>query len=138
MVLFNCSQPEVMVAALIEARAVIENLDHPVELGVYANAFPPVSAKAKTNSDLLDIRRDLGPESYLDWSPSCICTCSIKKVRRPRMSDCPGGALSEQATFGVGCFWGGEGASLIPGIARCTQHPRRVRAVKPAALPCSI
>ncbi|CAI8804027.1 Homocysteine S-methyltransferase [Pseudomonas sp. IT-P2] len=71
-VLFNCSQPEVMAAALIEARAVIENLDHPVELGVYANAFPPVSAKAEANSDLLDIRRDLGPESYLDWSKSWV------------------------------------------------------------------
>jgi len=67
-VLFNCSQPEVMAAALAEARAVIESLDQAIELGVYANAFPPVSAEAEANSTLLEIRRDLDPESYLNWS----------------------------------------------------------------------
>lgn len=67
-VLFNCSQPEVMAAALAEARAVIQSLDQTIELGVYANAFPPVSTEAKANSTLLEIRRDLGPESYLHWS----------------------------------------------------------------------
>nr|WP_314873175.1 homocysteine S-methyltransferase family protein [uncultured Pseudomonas sp.] len=71
-VLFNCSQPEVMAAALNEARVVIENLGSAVELGVYANAFPPVSANAEANSTLLEIRRDLGPESYLDWSKTWV------------------------------------------------------------------
>ncbi|MFS2157276.1 homocysteine S-methyltransferase family protein [Pseudomonas sp. Pseusp122] len=67
-VLFNCSQPEVMAAALAEARHVIQDLGQNIELGVYANAFPPVSTEAKANSTLLEIRRDLGPESYLQWS----------------------------------------------------------------------
>lgn len=67
-VLFNCSQPEVMAAALAEARDVIQSLGQTIELGVYANAFPPVSTEAKANSTLLEIRRDLGPESYLHWS----------------------------------------------------------------------
>ncbi|MGG5289150.1 homocysteine S-methyltransferase family protein [Pseudomonas shirazensis] len=71
-VLFNCSQPEVMAAALNEARIVIENLGGAVELGVYANAFPPVSANAEANSTLLEIRRDLGPDSYLDWSKTWV------------------------------------------------------------------
>ncbi|VVP67490.1 Bifunctional homocysteine S-methyltransferase/5,10-methylenetetrahydrofolate reductase [Pseudomonas fluorescens] len=67
-VLFNCSQPEVMAAALAEAREVIVALGQAVELGVYANAFPPVNAEAEANSTLLEIRRDLGPEAYLHWS----------------------------------------------------------------------
>jgi homocysteine S-methyltransferase len=71
-VLFNCSQPEVMAAALTEARDVVLNLDQAIELGVYANAFPPVSAEAEANSTLLEIRRDLGPESYLHWSRSWV------------------------------------------------------------------
>ncbi|MBW3504605.1 homocysteine S-methyltransferase family protein [Pseudomonas sp. NKUCC02_KPG] len=71
-VLFNCSQPEVMAAALASAREVIGSVDQAVELGVYANAFPPVSTQAKANSTLLEIRSDLGPESYLHWSRSWV------------------------------------------------------------------
>lgn len=71
-VLFNCSQPEVMAAALAEAREVIERLGQTIELGVYANAFPPVSTEAKANSTLLQIRRDLGPEAYLHWARSWV------------------------------------------------------------------
>ena len=67
-VLFNCSQPEVMGAALAQAREVLEQLSQTLDLGVYANAFPPVSSEAKANSTLLEIRRDLGPEAYLSWS----------------------------------------------------------------------
>lgn len=71
-VLFNCSQPEVMSAALAEAREVIQGLGQAIELGVYANAFPPVSSDAKANDTLLEIRRDLGPEAYLHWSRSWV------------------------------------------------------------------
>jgi homocysteine S-methyltransferase len=67
-VLFNCSQPEVMGGALVEAQAVIQRLGQALELGVYANAFPPVNSEAKANSTLLEIRADLTPASYLDWS----------------------------------------------------------------------
>ncbi|WP_030131270.1 homocysteine S-methyltransferase family protein [Pseudomonas sp. QTF5] len=71
-VLFNCSQPEVMAAALAEARDVLNSLDQSIELGVYANAFPPVSTEAEANSTLLEIRGDLDPESYLRWSRSWV------------------------------------------------------------------
>ncbi|MBJ2258577.1 homocysteine S-methyltransferase family protein [Pseudomonas psychrophila] len=71
-VLFNCSQPEVMAAALSSARDVIRSVDQTIELGVYANAFPPVNTQAKANSTLLEIRSDLGPESYLYWSRSWV------------------------------------------------------------------
>ena len=67
-VLFNCSQPEVMGAALEEARRVINDSAVNVELGVYANAFPVVSETAEANSTLLDIRGDLGPVAYLRWA----------------------------------------------------------------------
>lgn len=71
-VLFNCSQPEVMAAALSSARDVIRSVDQTIELGVYANAFTPVNTQAKANSTLLEIRSDLGPESYLHWSRSWV------------------------------------------------------------------
>lgn len=69
-VLFNCSQPEVMAAALAEARSVI--VGQAIELGVYANAFPAVTAKAEANSTLLEIRADLTPDSYLNWSSAWV------------------------------------------------------------------
>ncbi len=71
-VLFNCSQPEVMAAALRAAGAVIQRLGHTVELGVYANAFAPVGAQATANSTLLEIRQDLGPQAYLHWAQSWV------------------------------------------------------------------
>lgn len=71
-VLFNCSQPEVMAAALIAARAVLQDQHPDIELGVYANAFPPVNAEAEANSTLLEIRKDLGPASYLEWARSWV------------------------------------------------------------------
>jgi S-methylmethionine-dependent homocysteine/selenocysteine methylase len=68
--LFNCSQPEVMAAALDAARhALGENSG--ITLGVYANAFPPQTEDAEANAGLSDIRADLDPPRYLkfvqDW-----------------------------------------------------------------------
>jgi homocysteine S-methyltransferase len=65
-VLFNCSQPEVMEAAVVAARKVIG--DTGVDIGVYANAFPPQSKKATANAVILDIRADLDPLSYTGWA----------------------------------------------------------------------
>jgi len=65
-VLFNCSQPEVMEAAVIAARQVIG--EKAVAIGVYANAFPPQSKKATANAVILDIRADLDPPSYTGWA----------------------------------------------------------------------
>ncbi len=67
--LFNCSQPEVMAAALDAARQ--ELGDDTLTLGVYANAFPPQNEDAEANAGLSDIRADLDPPRYLqfvqDW-----------------------------------------------------------------------
>jgi S-methylmethionine-dependent homocysteine/selenocysteine methylase len=60
--LFNCSQPEVMAAAVKEARAALDGDD--IAIGVYANAFPPQTADAEANSGLSDIRADLTPQGY--------------------------------------------------------------------------
>lgn len=59
--LFNCSQPEVMAAAVAVARA---ELPEGVRVGVYANAFPPQGAEAEANSGLDPIRADLTPAGY--------------------------------------------------------------------------
>jgi S-methylmethionine-dependent homocysteine/selenocysteine methylase len=67
-VLFNCSQPEVMSAALQAARAVQLQQGATLALGVYANAFPPTPKDAKANATLDEIRADLGPDSYLGWA----------------------------------------------------------------------
>lgn len=67
-VLFNCSQPEVMEAAVILARQVIAAGGAAAEVGVYANAFPPQPKDAKANSGLDDIRTDLDPKNYVQWA----------------------------------------------------------------------
>jgi S-methylmethionine-dependent homocysteine/selenocysteine methylase len=67
--LFNCSQPEVMAAALDAARKELAGAS--LTLGVYANAFPPQDEDAEANAGLSDIRADLDPPRYLrfvqDW-----------------------------------------------------------------------
>jgi len=60
--LFNCSQPEVMLAALTAARAEIGPAA--LQLGVYANAFPPQRPDAVANDGLDPIRADLDPPRY--------------------------------------------------------------------------
>ena len=63
--LFNCSQPEVMGAAVSEAAA---SCGATVSIGVYANAFPLIQDDATANEVLLDIRADLGPDSYVRFA----------------------------------------------------------------------
>ncbi len=70
-VLFNCSQPEVMGAAVSTARATLDRLAgaaRTVRIGVYANAFPPQGAAAEANATVHDIRTDLTPPGYLRWA----------------------------------------------------------------------
>lgn len=67
-VLFNCSQPEVMAAALDAANVVIAREQANLQLGVYANAFPPTPKDAKANATLDDIRADLTPRNYAQWA----------------------------------------------------------------------
>jgi S-methylmethionine-dependent homocysteine/selenocysteine methylase len=61
--MFNCSQPEVMEAAVRSAQAQL-GAGSATRLGVYANAFPPMAADAEANSGLSPIREDLTPEGY--------------------------------------------------------------------------
>ena len=65
--LFNCSQPEVMLGALQRALAETDRLGAALQLGVYANAFPPQSGDAAANDGLSPLRGDLNPAGYLGW-----------------------------------------------------------------------
>jgi S-methylmethionine-dependent homocysteine/selenocysteine methylase len=67
-VLFNCSQPEVMGAAIEAAGKAVERSGRAARIGVYANAFPPQTKKAQANAALSRLREDLDPASYLHWS----------------------------------------------------------------------
>lgn len=59
--LFNCSQPEVMEAAVKAARAA---LPETTRIGIYANAFATEADDTDANADLHDIRPDLTPDNY--------------------------------------------------------------------------
>ena len=67
-VLFNCSQPEVMNAALQTAKELIDKAAHPMQLGVYANAFVSKQVHKQANAQLRDMREDTTPEHYLTWA----------------------------------------------------------------------
>jgi S-methylmethionine-dependent homocysteine/selenocysteine methylase len=65
-VLFNCSPPEVMAAALREALPVAEACG--ARLGVYANAFPLQGRGEHANEMLHELRGDLDPPAYLEFA----------------------------------------------------------------------
>ncbi|WP_151719019.1 homocysteine S-methyltransferase family protein [Gemmobacter serpentinus] len=63
--LFNCSRPEVMGAALVAARAAAPDL----ALGVYANAFDESQDDdGAANETVSSIRADLDPPHYCGWA----------------------------------------------------------------------
>ena len=64
--LFNCSYPEVMEAAVGEAVVALAGSD--IRIGVYANGFGPPPADYSANETVRDIRADLGPVNYLEWA----------------------------------------------------------------------
>jgi len=67
-VLFNCSQPEVMGAAIAETGQAAQQKGRPdLRIGVYANAFPPQTKEAAANASLSGLRGDLDPERYLGF-----------------------------------------------------------------------
>lgn len=66
--LFNCSQPEVIGAAIDTAKAVFEALGVDIAIGAYANAFPPQPKDATANDGLDELREDLDPPGYLRWA----------------------------------------------------------------------
>ncbi|MCI0915036.1 homocysteine S-methyltransferase family protein [Pseudomonas putida] len=66
--LFNCSQPEVIGAAIDAAREVFERQGVDIAIGAYANAFPPQPKDATANDGLDELREDLDPPGYLSWA----------------------------------------------------------------------
>ncbi|KTT67186.1 homocysteine methyltransferase [Pseudomonas oryzihabitans] len=66
--LFNCSQPEVMAAALDSARETFAAAGVEIPFGAYANAFPPQPEEATANDGLDPLRPDLDPPGYLSFA----------------------------------------------------------------------
>ncbi|WP_456295380.1 homocysteine S-methyltransferase family protein [Vibrio sp. AK197] len=68
-ILFNCSQPEVIEQAVDAAITILrkKGANH-IQVGAYANAFPPQTKEATANEGLDDIRADLTPDAYLAWA----------------------------------------------------------------------
>ena len=69
--LFNCSHPEAMTAALKTARVALDAAGSAMRLGVYANAFAAHGTDEEAlpaNDGLDEIRTDLTPAAYLDWA----------------------------------------------------------------------
>jgi S-methylmethionine-dependent homocysteine/selenocysteine methylase len=73
-ILFNCSQPEVMNAAVrsaavaIAASAAAADEHGAIRIGVYANAFSPEPATAEPYAGISELRHDLTPQRYLKWA----------------------------------------------------------------------
>lgn len=65
-ILFNCSCVEVMEAALVDAKQALLalGLDKDVQLGVFANNFPPIGAQHQANDSVSIIRDDVPPKQY--------------------------------------------------------------------------
>jgi S-methylmethionine-dependent homocysteine/selenocysteine methylase len=67
-ILFNCSQPEVMNAAVLAARRAISDLGGgDLRIGVYANAFSSEPPSAEPYAGISELRQDLSPQRYLEW-----------------------------------------------------------------------
>ncbi|MEZ8013588.1 MULTISPECIES: homocysteine S-methyltransferase family protein [Vibrio] len=66
-IMFNCSVPEVMDQAIIDAKQVIGELGSDLEIGVYANNFAPISSEHEAN-DMLQEIRELDGQGYLVYA----------------------------------------------------------------------
>jgi S-methylmethionine-dependent homocysteine/selenocysteine methylase len=64
-ILFNCSQPEVMAAAVELSR---KELTSKIDIGVYANGFEPITNTIEANDGYSSIRQDLSSERYLEFA----------------------------------------------------------------------
>lgn len=75
-ILFNCSAVEVMESALVNAKQALLSLglEGEVQLGVYANNFPPIGELREANNDegLSIIRNDISPIKYREFVSSWI------------------------------------------------------------------
>ncbi len=70
--LFNCSRPEVMDAAVREASAVLAGSE--IAIGVYANGFGPDDDGVAANEVIRAIRADLDPPRYLAWAQQWVAS----------------------------------------------------------------
>ncbi|MBY2935760.1 homocysteine S-methyltransferase family protein [Rhizobium leguminosarum] len=68
--LFNCSKPEVMQAAVETAARVFRTMDARIEIGVYANAFEGEQGEAAANEGLHKTRNDLNDDAYSRYACS--------------------------------------------------------------------
>lgn len=67
-ILFNCSQPEIIGEAIRVTQTVLSSLNaSSIQVGAYANAFPPQPKNATANDGLDELRADLTPPAYLTW-----------------------------------------------------------------------
>ena len=68
--LFNCSQPEAMGAAIETVQRTLAGMGAGAALmiGAYANAFPPQRADARANEELDVLRGDIDPPGYAKWA----------------------------------------------------------------------
>ena len=66
--LFNCSMPEVMAAAIEAAATTFARLGVDPQIGVYANAFPSQQGDEDANAVVTEIRDDLNPVAYGQWA----------------------------------------------------------------------
>ena len=70
--LFNCSYPEVMNAAVCEAKAALGASG--IAIGVYANGFAASADEKDANVDLQQVRADLDPARYLGWAQQWVAS----------------------------------------------------------------
>lgn len=68
-ILFNCCQPEIIYEAIQVTKEKLQTLNaEKIEIGAYANAFPPQPKKTMANDHLNIMREDLSPSAYLTWA----------------------------------------------------------------------
>jgi S-methylmethionine-dependent homocysteine/selenocysteine methylase len=65
--LFNCSIPEVMLRAVVQANKVAAELGKALEIGVYANNFTAIEPDHQANN-ALQAERTLTPDEYLNYA----------------------------------------------------------------------
>lgn len=65
--MFNCSVPEIMAAAVEKAKAVVDGQSSSLALGVYANKFTPIKSTQDSRSQEIEFRA-IEPDEYLTYA----------------------------------------------------------------------
>lgn len=66
-IMFNCSVPEVMDQAIIDAKHAFSEIGREIEIGVYANNFAPINNQHEAN-ELFQEMRELDGQGYLAYA----------------------------------------------------------------------